>query len=221
MNRQKIALLIYADDLVLIGRSSDGLQMYQSQSLLDCYTLKHPSTSAVHTFEMFDTLFKTKLLCGYKIWGTGYYKVIELYHAQFIKRTLGVISSTNTSMIFAETGRFPLAININLRIIKYWVKILSSEESSFIKLVYSEMFQNLLTHEWIQYVKNLLCSSGFSGIWEQQFGQDERKFIKQFEQRSKDIYIQNGFNAIRESSRAECTRRLSKCTNQRDINHKH
>ena len=50
------------------------------------------------------------------------------------------------------------------------------------------MFQNPIKHEWIRYVKNLLCSSGFSGIWEQQFVQDERKFIKQFEQRSKDIY---------------------------------
>ena len=62
------------------------------------------------------------------------------------------------------------------------------------------MFQNPIKHEWIRYVKNLLCSSGFSGIWEQQFVQDERKFIKQFEQRSKDI-MQNGFNVIRESSR--------------------
>ena len=69
---------------------------------------------------------------------------------------------------------------------------------SYIKLVYSEMFQNLIKYEWIRYVKNLLCSSGFSGMWEQQFVQDERKFIKQFDQRSKAIYIimQNGFNVI-------------------------
>ena len=51
------------------------------------------------------------------------------------------------------------------------------------------MFQNPIKHEWIRYVKNLLCSSGFSGIWEQQFVPDERKFIKQFELRSKDIII--------------------------------
>ena len=131
----------------------------------------------------------TKLLYGCEIWGTENYEVLKLYHTRFIKRTLLVKSSTNTSMIFAETGRFPLAIEANIQIIKYWVKILRSEESSYIKLVYSEMFQNPLKHEWIRYVKNLLCSSGFSGIWEQQFVQDERKFIKQFEQRSKDIYI--------------------------------
>ena len=263
MNGQKISLLIYADDLVLINRSSDGLQkgldalkqfcetrqlmvntnktkimlvtkkrryqqptvaynnellqsvdnftylgvnfsksnsftkglkersqqIYQSQSVLDLHTLKHPSASAFHTFELFDTLLKTKLLYGYEIWGTGNYEALEQYHTRFIKRTLGVKSSTNTSMIFAETGRFPLAIDVNIQIIKYWVKILRSEESSYIKLVYSEMFQNPIKHEWIRYVKNLLCSSGFSGIWEQQFVQDERKFIKQFEQRSKDINI--------------------------------
>ena len=68
-------------------------------------------------------------------------------------------------MIFAETGRFPLAIDVNIQIIKYWVKILRSEESSYIKLVYSEMFQNSIKHEWIRYVKNLLCSSGFIVIY--------------------------------------------------------
>ena len=65
----------------------------------------------------------------------------------FIKRTLEVKSSTNTSVIFAETGKFPLAIDTNLQIIKYWVQILSSEESCYIKLVYSEMFLNPLKHE--------------------------------------------------------------------------
>ena len=172
------------------GLKERSQQIYQSQSVLDLHTLKHPSASAFHTFELFDTLLKTKLLYGCEIWGTGNYEALELYHTRFIKRTLGVKSSTNTSMIFAETGRSSsYTIDVNIQIIKYWVKISRSAESSYIKLVYSEMFQNLIKYEWIRYVKNLLCSSGFSGIWEQQFVQDERKFIKQFDQRSKAIYI--------------------------------
>ena len=59
-------------------------------------------------------------------------------------------SSSNTSMIFAETRRFPLAIDINMYIIKYLVKILSSEESSYIELVYSEMYLKPIKHEWIR-----------------------------------------------------------------------
>ena len=68
-------------------------------------------------------------------------------------------------MIFAETERFLLAIIIALQVVKYSVKILKSEESFYIELVYSEMFQNPIKNEWIRYVINLLCSSGFSGRW--------------------------------------------------------
>ena len=104
-------------------------------------------------------------------------------------------------MIYAETGRFPLASDINLQIIKYWLKILRMENSFYVKLVYNEMFQNPTMHEWIKYVKTLLCSSGFCGVWEQQLVHDERKFIKHFERRCRDMYIQDGFNDIQNSSR--------------------
>ena len=39
-------------------------------------------------------------------------------------------------MIYAETGRFPLAIDINVQIIKYWLKFLRMESNSYVKLVY-------------------------------------------------------------------------------------
>ena len=67
-------------------------------------------------------------------------------------------------MIYAETGRLTLASGINLQIIKYWLKILRMENTSYVKLVYNEMFKNPTKHEWIKYVKTLLCSSGFSGV---------------------------------------------------------
>ena len=264
MNGKIISLLIYSDDLVLISRSSDGLQkgldalklvcesrhlivntakskymlvtkkrrhdqpimvynnkhlqsvenftylgvnfsrnnsftkglkersrqIYQSQSVLliyDNFTLKHSSAS--HIFELFDCLLKPKLLYGCEIWGNGSYKSLELYHTRFIKKTLDIKSTTNTSMIYAETGRFPLASDINLEIIKYWLNIVRMENTSYVKLVYNEMFQNPTKHEWIKYVKTLLCSSGFSGVWEQQLVHDERKFMKDFEQRCRDMYI--------------------------------
>ena len=40
------------------------------------------------------------------------------------------------------------------------------------------MLQDPTKHKWIKYVKTLLCSSGFSGAWEQQLVNEERKFIK-------------------------------------------
>ena len=48
------------------------------------------------------------------------------------------------------------------------------------------LLHNPTKHEWIKYVKTRLCSSGFSGVWEQQLVHDQRKFIKHFEQRCRD-----------------------------------
>ena len=96
-------------------------EIYQSQSVLDLHTLKHPSASAFHTFELFDTLLKTKLLYGCEIWGTENYEALEQYHTRFIKRTLGVKSSTNMSRIFAEPAKFPLAIIIDVNYTDYKV----------------------------------------------------------------------------------------------------
>ena len=126
-------------------------QIYQSQSVLDLHTLKHPSASASHIFELFDCLLKPKLLYGCEIWGNGSNKSLELYHTRFIKKTLDVKSTTNKSMIYAESGRFPLASDIKLQIIKYWLKNLRMENTSYVKLVYNEMFQNPAKHELIKY----------------------------------------------------------------------
>ena len=52
------------------GLKERSRQIYQSQSILDLHTLKHPSASASHIFELFDCLLKvlekcTKNLIGY------------------------------------------------------------------------------------------------------------------------------------------------------------
>ena len=43
------------------------------------------------------------------------------------------------------------------------------ESTSFVKLVYNEMLQDPAKQKWIEYVKTLLCSSGFSGAWRFEF----------------------------------------------------
>ena len=121
-------------------------------------------------------------------------------------------------MIFAETGRFPLAIDVNIQIIKYGVKILRSEESSYKKLVYSKMFQNPIKHEWIRYVKNLLCSSGFSGIWNNNLCKTKGSSLSSLSNEAKIYIMQNDFNVIRKSSRCRMYKEIKQVhKKQRDI----
>ena len=49
------------------GLKERSQQIYQSQSVLYLHTLRHPSASASHIFELFDCLLKPKLLYGFHV----------------------------------------------------------------------------------------------------------------------------------------------------------
>ena len=63
---------------------------------------------------------------------------IEAYHLQFMKRTLGVKVTTNSCVVYAETGRLPLHVDLNLCMIKYRINTLNSDVK---KIITSETIQ--------------------------------------------------------------------------------
>ena len=70
-------------------------------------------------------------------------------------------------MLYAETGRYPFSVAINYQIIKFWLKILNSPDTSYIKIVYVELMKAPEKHRWINHVKtivHLLISCGFGSI---------------------------------------------------------
>ena len=104
------------------------------------HTVNHPTVSLNHIFELFDTLIRPILRYGCAVWGCYSITEIEKYHLQFIKRTLGVKMTTNSSVVYAETGIFPLHIYINVRMIKYWFKILNGDTNKLIHIAYMKCF---------------------------------------------------------------------------------
>ena len=92
------------------------------------------------------------VLCGAQV----YYTDIETYHNKFLKRTLRVKSSTNTCLLYMETGRFPLSVFINMCIVKFWLKILKTCDAKLISVAYAKMIADDLS---------LLCPS-FTGTKE-------------------------------------------------------
>ena len=155
---------------------------------------------------MFDTLLKPILTYGSEVWGTANYDVIEKFYLTFIKQSLGVKSSTNTCMIFAETGRYPLSVAIKKSIIKYWLKVIQSEDKKLINIIYIKMKQSKCS--WVSYVKEILHNTGFAEIWENQEVVNEARFVQLFEQRSMDMYMQSCHEDIQLSSRRRLYKEL-------------
>ena len=106
------------------GKLTNGLknvcqQARRAQATLDLHIIKHPSVSIQHIFELIDCLIKPILCYGCEIYGAENYAIIETFHLKFMKHILDVKSSTNSVMVYAETGRYPLAIYVNMCMIKF------------------------------------------------------------------------------------------------------
>ncbi len=85
-------------------------------------------------FQLFDAFVGATLNYGCEIWGFDKFIEIERIHLKFCKRLLGIKASSSSMGVYGELGRYPLYINRNVRIIKYWCKLIHSNNIIISKL---------------------------------------------------------------------------------------
>ena len=112
-------------------------QSIKAKAVVDKYLRKHKHTPVKNIFKLFDTLVRPIILFNCEIWGINVCKEIEQFHLSFMKSVLGVKPTTNSCLIYAETGRYPLYINVYTRIIKYWLKLVTMPEHKYVCIVYN------------------------------------------------------------------------------------
>ena len=152
-------------------------------------------------FQLFDAFVGSTLNYASEIWGFSKNKEIERIHLKFCKLLLNVKSSTASMGIYGELGRYPLYINRYVRIIKFWCKIISSE-NIIVKHLYKCMLKDCENGKknWASNVKSLLDSFGFSNAWLDQANIVHNQFHCIFKQRVCDVFTQAWCNSIIESS---------------------
>ena len=159
-----------------------------------------------HYLELFDKLVLPILCYGCEVWGFCKADKIEKVHLQFCKRLLKVKTSTPNDMIYGELGRHPLQINRYCRIIKYWLKVLNSNDNKYIKNTYNMVLQynenNPQKVNWVSLVKNLLSELGFYEVWINQGVGNVNAFVSLFKQRICDNYKQDWNARISQSPKA-------------------
>ena len=89
--------------------------------------------------------------------------------------------------------------------IKQWLKIVRSEDNKLIRLIYCSIKDYVVRvskrNNCVLNIKELLYSTGFGYVWEQQTVNNEYEFIREFTRRMQDMYVQLCFDVIRDSSR--------------------
>ena len=110
-------------------------QARKAQTVLNLHVMKHPTMSVERALQFFDSLMKPIVIFDSEVWGVGNCGEIDKFVGGFLKKLLRVKQSTNTSMIYAETGRFALSISVKLSIVKYWLKVINSVDYQLISIV--------------------------------------------------------------------------------------
>ena len=128
--------------------------------------------------ELFDKTVVPILLYGVtEIWGVeGNLREIEVFHRQFLRMLLGVCVSTPNCMLYGETGAYSIELLVRERIINFWDRIVSGNQSKLSAIMYKlicklHVDQNCdYNSRWIDYVKRTLDHAGFFNVWSTNVG---------------------------------------------------
>ena len=114
--------------------------------------------------------------------------------------------STPSFMVYGETGRYPLEIDINIRMISYWAKFVTGKQSKLSNILYnlSLFLCNLegKTFVWLDHIRNIFNNCGLSFIWDTQTFINTEWLLANLRQILKDQFIQNWKSLVTNSPKA-------------------
>ena len=151
--------------------------------------------------QLFDSFVGSVLSYGSEIWGYTKSKDLERIHMKFCKRILNVRKNTSSASIYGELGRYPLFIAWYVRMIKYWFKIVNTDNKILHRLYAQSLhYCEIGCKNWVYRVKDILCRYGFQYVFYNNENIDHKMFIGVFKQRIIDCFLQEWQSSINESS---------------------
>jgi hypothetical protein len=118
--------------------------------------------------QLCDSFVGSVLSYGAEVCGFTKCQYIERVHLTFCKYILGVKLCASNAGDYGELWRYPLYINRSVRIIKFWIKVINSE-NCVIRAVYNVStsdIENEGCHNRVYNVRDILCTTGFDYVWE-------------------------------------------------------
>ena len=143
---------------------------------------------------------------GCEIWGLRNADPIEKFHRSFLRNVLRVKNSTPNCFVYGELGVYPLYIERCVRVVSFWVKIVScsNKDKSLLYKVYSELYDLTVSKPrvitWASRVRDELNKCGMGYVWQAQEVTNKSEFLNRFKRRLIDIYLQKWNSDVRDTS---------------------
>ena len=199
-----------------ITLSSNGLMTQAQAKLADqankaCFLLhkrlsKFKNMSVSVIMDLFDKYIGAILNYSCEVWGFHNARDVEQVHLSFCKRVLGVKKTTQNDFVYGELERVPMSIERYIRVLNYWLKIVTGEKSALVSAVYQEGLRTIddsCKYSWCRSVRTMLFQFGFGDAWYNQGVGNVDVFCKCFRQRVYDIYKQGWTGRLCDSTRAD------------------
>ena len=171
----------------------------RSLSSITCYDLK------IFT-KLFDSKVQPILSYACEVWGVQEMPCIEQVHTSSLKRFLRVSVHTSNTLLYGETGRYPLEINHKIRILKYWFRLLQMQHVRLSRQAYDmlERMDERGKRNWVSEIRDLLCKNGFGYVWMYKGVGDTSAFCNIVRERLCDSFKQNWSAKLVNSTNFEC-----------------
>lgn len=115
---------------------------------------------------------KPVLLYGSEVWGSTIVSEnnpINKFTNKFYRTLLGVPRYTSNAGIHAELGRFPIHVNIQKSMTKYWFRLITLPKDRLASHCYWSLLDSNTTKDpWLNAIKKIINSTGQYFIWENQ-----------------------------------------------------
>ena len=125
------------------GNLEPGVKALSDQALKAANNLlalfKRMSFDVRTKLKLFDSLVSPILLYGSELWGIYEYDHVDKIHIKFYKSILGVRSQTTNYAVYGDFGRFSLSVIAKERAIKYWLKVISNQNSLMFRIFQAQI----------------------------------------------------------------------------------
>ena len=144
--------------------------------------------------ELFYSLIIPIVTYGSEVWGFSMTRDLEKLQLKFLRMILNIKPSTCNSIVYGETGVYPVYIYVNKNMIGYWCRILMGKASKLCNIMYQCMLRlyhdNVYKWPWLVYIRKLLDDCGQSFVWDRQTNVNVKWLKLAMERRMKDQWIQ-------------------------------
>lgn len=151
-------------------------------------------------WKLFDAQIEPMLTYAAEVWGLEENVHMKKVHTFAIKRFMNVPIHSSNTMIYGESGRYPLYIRTFVKCIKYWLKLIRLPRSRICRQAYDMLLHQfeMGNQNWASSVKNILATNGFAIVWLCQEVGDVDLFICEFKDRLVSNYKQNWHSKMEE-----------------------